>query len=374
MITFSNPWIGVIIPCIIIFTLSTFSAIYILPHHVSNNELTLFICASAMVWISYIIAIIVPPGSPPKNYTPPENGMKMYCLKCKAYKPERTHHSKALGVCVLKMDHHCPWTNNTVGHRNMPHFMRFLVWVDMTVGYLFIRLCIRIMKLWRDKHLPSYLFDKTEVILSIVFLPASFFVLFTVGILTIRVFVNMCNGITQIESWECDRIESLVRRKIVTEERAEFPYDIELFTNIFNAVGSPLTFWLPWGQPRGDGITFEKNESGYTEEGEPLCWPRTTWTTTLRMYLFRTSRTVFDDEVRSRIVFWEGLELERCRQKTISTNEITGETWRAKSWLILESNIPTFRRKVFIAYRKWIAMSESCACTVPLYGLSGVLL
>lgn len=273
MITFSNPWIGVVIPCIIIFTLSTFSAIFILPHHVSKNELTLFIGASAMVWISYIIAIIVPPGSPPKNYTPPENGMKMYCLKCKAYKPERTHHSKALGVCVLKMDHHCPWTNNTVGHRNMPHFMRFLAWVDMTVGYLFIRLCIRVLQLWRDRHLPSYLFDKTEVILSIVFLPGSFFVLFTVGILTIRVFVNMCNGITQIESWECDRVESLVRRKIVTEDRAEFPYDIELFTNIFNAVGGPLTFWLPWGPPRGDGITFEKNESGYTEEGEPLCWP-----------------------------------------------------------------------------------------------------
>lgn len=273
MITFSNPWIGVIIPCFIIFTLSTFSAIYILPHHVSDRELTLFICASGMVWVSYILAIIVKPGSPPPNYTPPEGHMKRFCLKCKAYKPERSHHSKAMGVCVLKMDHHCPWTNNTVGHRNMPHFMRFLVWVDATVGYLFIRLCIRILQLWRDRHLPSYLFDKTEVILSIIFLPFSFFVVFTVGILTLRVFINIVNGITQIESWECDRIDSLVRRKVITRDRAEFPYDIEIFTNIFNAWGNPWSMMLPWGQARGDGITFEKNESGYTEEGEMLCWP-----------------------------------------------------------------------------------------------------
>lgn len=40
--------------------------------------------------------------------------------------------------CVLRMDHFCPWTNQTIGFLNYRHFFMFLVYMSM--GALFIAL------------------------------------------------------------------------------------------------------------------------------------------------------------------------------------------------------------------------------------------
>lgn len=49
------------------------------------------------------------------------------CANCKLIKPDRCHHCSVCRRCVLKMDHHCPWVNNCVGHHNyksvMPPFV-----------------------------------------------------------------------------------------------------------------------------------------------------------------------------------------------------------------------------------------------------------
>lgn len=42
----------------------------------------------------------------------PEDGPRMpdrrYCSKCSSLRPQRAHHCSICGVCVMKMDHHCP--------------------------------------------------------------------------------------------------------------------------------------------------------------------------------------------------------------------------------------------------------------------------
>jgi palmitoyltransferase len=39
------------------------------------------------------------------------NGERRFCRKCKASKPDRTHHCSSCNRCVLKMDHHCVYIN-----------------------------------------------------------------------------------------------------------------------------------------------------------------------------------------------------------------------------------------------------------------------
>ena len=45
------------------------------------------------------------------------------CDKSKTWKPVRAHYCRECRRCIFKMDHHCPWVNNCIGHRNMKYFM-----------------------------------------------------------------------------------------------------------------------------------------------------------------------------------------------------------------------------------------------------------
>lgn len=297
---------------------------FVFRQHMSQKDQLWFEFYLTMVWISYIIAILKDPGRPEKGFQPVEGEWKRWCKKCKNYKPERSHHCKVCKTCVLKMDHHCPWTYNCVGHDNLPHFLRFLVWVIFTTGYVLVQLIKRAMAYYRDSDLPSYLIDKKEMVAVILFIPLDLFVMVSVFILFLRCFINISfKGMSQIEVWEEERIESQLHKESIwlqirknyfnlhgkdmpelkswnqdaryfeqeesdpregdddlqsivpknfTMDDMIFPYDLGFWKNTVNACGYPWMWLIPWGGPNTDGHHYEKSE--YMEDDQlGLPWP-----------------------------------------------------------------------------------------------------
>jgi len=77
-----------------------------------------------------------------------------YCVHCKLWRPDRTHHCSQCNRCILRLDHHCPWVANCVGLRNHRYFWQFLFYA--AVGDLVAFLCMGV-KLWNfDLELFGY--------------------------------------------------------------------------------------------------------------------------------------------------------------------------------------------------------------------------
>lgn len=200
------------------------------------------------------------------------------------------------------MDHHCPWTMNCVGYRNYPHFLRFLFWIIATTAFLGFQLAERIGYLWRNRNDRLFI-GKTEIASLVILTPLNGFVLLTISILFLRCVKNQIfKGMTQIESWEMDRIENLFEnrrlipqlvenlkelhsdanlndtdcRRLLSSKRVRFddivnfPYDINPWINAKTYLNS-INYWLlPWGCPDGPGTIFQKNDIALYEPNAPL--------------------------------------------------------------------------------------------------------
>ena len=95
-----------------------------------------------MAYLSHLRAAFTDPGVIPEGMVAPfvsEYGENKDCEKClgkPTWKPVRAHHCAECGLCIFKMDHHCPWINNCVGHRNMKYFLQFVFYIMLASGML----------------------------------------------------------------------------------------------------------------------------------------------------------------------------------------------------------------------------------------------
>jgi palmitoyltransferase len=185
------------------------------------------------------------------------------------------------------MDHHCPWTTNCVSHTTFPHFLRFVLYAVLSMSLLTYHLFIRASALFSNRNLPAYLGPPTWAMAHLlVLIIVNSITLFALSILLVRATYSLAINTTMIESWEIERHEALVERarktggwvygsggQRVRVERQEFPFDIGIWKNLVQGMGTAnvVAWFLPFGG--GPGIdsasSFEVN--GFEDESK--VWP-----------------------------------------------------------------------------------------------------
>eukprot|EP01064_Diplonema_japonicum_P022718 TRINITY_DN3280_c0_g3_i1.p1 TRINITY_DN3280_c0_g3~~TRINITY_DN3280_c0_g3_i1.p1 ORF type:complete len:357 (+),score=55.31 TRINITY_DN3280_c0_g3_i1:90-1073(+) len=123
-------WVGVLLPCLLDIDSLEGRMQFMMGCWLSFNCL-----------FNHYHASVTPPGEPCDEHLPPiepkETDLKKkhgemwarFCKTCWKWKPPRAHHCHFCGGCVLKMDHHCPWINNCVGHYNQRYFFNMLLYI-----------------------------------------------------------------------------------------------------------------------------------------------------------------------------------------------------------------------------------------------------
>ncbi|XP_028671239.1 palmitoyltransferase ZDHHC15B [Erpetoichthys calabaricus] len=111
-------------------------------------------------------------------YTRAASKAVRFCDWCQVIKPDRCHHCSVCEMCVLKMDHHCPWVNNCIGFSNYKFFLLFLaysmlycIYVASTVLQYFIKYWVGEIHNDRAKfHVLFLLFVALMFFVSLMFL------------------------------------------------------------------------------------------------------------------------------------------------------------------------------------------------------------
>jgi hypothetical protein len=219
--------------------------------------MTVFVC---LFCISFVRATRTSPGVIPDNgeWDPTDtttkstsverrkDGSYRACARCVKLKPDRSHHCRLCDVCVLKMDHHCPWIANCVGHFNYKYF--FLI-----VTYAVLSLWLFSTTFWEALLVNTYDPDSSLGFCLCLLMTYSLACLLTFAVTCFWIFhINLVlNNSTTIEYCEKRRTEHATQLS---------PYNLSAWQNIKSALGHNPWLWLvpvrSMANDKDDGINF----------------------------------------------------------------------------------------------------------------------
>ncbi|CAD6191271.1 unnamed protein product [Caenorhabditis auriculariae] len=220
---------------------------------------------------NFVRASIVGPGYVPRGWRPQSKeaeGRLQFCEPCGGYKAPRSHHCSKCRRCCMKMDHHCPWINNCVGHRNHAYFVRFLGGAIFGCVHAFTILFFTVYYAFNVNYYIMY-GDGTEPLIYMDLF--GFFALvaalaFSAGVaiaLTILLYFQLKYILKNKNSIE-EYIDLKAHSSRDDDEHWVYPYDLGFKRNFLEVLGSFR------GETKGNGTWWPVREGSdqftFTEE------------------------------------------------------------------------------------------------------------
>ncbi|XP_076056717.1 palmitoyltransferase ZDHHC6 [Oratosquilla oratoria] len=220
-----------------------------------------FMSSSVLTLYFFLQAMYTGPGLLGQNWVPKKEEEKkflQFCGTCEGFKAPRAHHCRKCGHCVMKMDHHCPWINNCVGHKNHAYFTMFLFWA---VAGCTLSTVVLASSIYRAIHRTWYIYygtgNEPVIYMSLWGLVTCMFVLglaigvvLAVGMLLFFQIRAILRNRTGIEDWI---LEKAIHRRCESDKPFIYPYDLGRWNNFFQVLNL-------WCEPTGDGVEWPVRE------------------------------------------------------------------------------------------------------------------
>lgn len=223
-----------------------------------------FSAVAAAAVATYSIAVVRDPGSVPATFLPDvedadspiheikrKGGDLRYCQKCSHYKPPRAHHCRVCKRCVLRMDHHCVWINNCVGHANYKVFFVFVLYAVIACIYSMILLMgSAVHDVHKDQQQNGGSFRTSYIICGVLLIPLTLALSILFGwhiylILHNKTTIEYHEGVRAM--WLADRAGKFYQH----------PYDLGIYENLVSVLGPSIFCWIcPTSRHIGSGLRF----------------------------------------------------------------------------------------------------------------------